>query len=197
MPRARAAAGASPARVDGPAVRVDHHVADQLARGRQALALRGWPWPPRSGASSRSARWSATIRLRSSGMRAVERAQPGLDVRQPRAPAVAIGELGGHHGARPASSSCRRRRGRHRARCVEHDRLEAAQHLAGHRAVRAAADLEVHVRLGHLEVAEERRRSSRRRSAGRCGRGSRRGRRAGPGSPARPSRTAGGRRRRS
>ena len=38
---------------------------------------------------------------------------------------------------------------------LEDDRLEASQHLAGHRPVRATADLEVDIRLWDLEVPEE------------------------------------------
>ena len=86
----------------------------------------------------------------------VERAQSRLHVRQPRAAAIGERELGGEDG-----------RGQRRVRVavdqhaigrvLEHDGLQSDQHVAGHGPVGAAADLEVDVGLGDLQVAEERR----------------------------------------
>ena len=88
-------------------------------------------------------------------MRAVERPQPGLDVRQPRAPAVRVARACRPRSPRPASSSCRRRRGRRRARARA--RIGSRRRIIS--AViapwDAAADAEVDVRLGNREVAEE------------------------------------------
>ena len=88
------------------------------------------------------------------GHRPVERAQPGLDVCQPRAPAAGVGRLAGH------DSRGERRIGvavhEHPVRplCFD-DRFEAQDHLRGLGAVRAAAHLEVDVGLGDLQITEE------------------------------------------
>src|SRR6188508_1092770 len=73
---------------------------------------------------------------------------------EPRPPAIGIGDLArddgrgeGRIGVSVDEDAVRL--------ALEYHRLEATEHLTGHRAVRAAADLQVDVRAGHLEVAEE------------------------------------------
>ena len=56
-------------------MRIDHHVADQLSPLGEALAAE-IGHRNRVGARSRSARWSATTRLRSSGMRRLNERRP-------------------------------------------------------------------------------------------------------------------------
>ena len=81
------------------------------------------------GASSRSARWSATTRLRSSGMRRLNERSPASTCashgRRPSGTSTLLAPA-----RRPGSSSCRRRRGRHPAR-ARAPPAPGAGHLAG------------------------------------------------------------------
>ncbi len=112
----RAASGRwSPPRASGPAVRVDHHVADQLRPGAETLA--GEVLHGRLGRGEEEVGQvvghDPVALLRHAR---VERAKPGLDVRQPRPPPIGDTPAWRPPGRRPGSSSCRRRRGRRPAR---------------------------------------------------------------------------------
>ena len=84
----------------------------------------------------------------------VEGAQAGLDMSQPWPPAIVEGELRGHD--RPGQCRVRIAIDEHAVGpSLGERRLEAAHHLAGHRAVRPASDLQVQGRFIHLQVAKE------------------------------------------
>ena len=84
------------------------------------------------GASSRSAEVVGHDPVALLGHARVERAQAGLDVGEPRPAAIGVGELAGDD--RRGQRRVRVAVDEHAVRLVlEHDRLEAAQHLAGHR----------------------------------------------------------------
>ncbi len=138
----------------GPGMRVDHHVADQRGAALQALVAKVLQGGGGGGQEEvgQVVGDDAVALLRHG---AVEGAQAGLHVRQPRATAVREGDLGHDH---------RRREGRVRVAVDDdavrgplgEDRLQAPEHLRGLRRMRPGTHAQVHVRLGNLQVAEER-----------------------------------------